>query len=78
MVHAVDLGHVSLPIVLSGECLAAGPRVVAPLDGAVELLLLLVTVVYMSLQMRLCTESFATCRVRTPMILAVVPLVMPA
>lgn len=49
MVHAMYLRHVSLPVVLSRECFPTCSRIVAALYGAMELLLLLVTVVDVSL-----------------------------
>lgn len=78
MIYSVDFGHVPLPVVLSGERLATCPRVVTALDGAVELLFLLVAVVYVSLQMRLCAEALAASRVGTFVVFTVVSLVMSA
>lgn len=78
MVDAVDLGHVPLPIILPGEGFTAGPGVIAALDRAVEFLLLFVAVIDMSLEMSLCAESLSACRVGAFVVLAVVPLMVPA
>lgn len=77
MVHAVDLGHVPLPVVLAGESLASLPRVVAARHRAVELLLLLMAVVDVPLQMRLGTEALAARGVRTLVVFAVVAPMVP-
>lgn len=77
LVHVVDLGHMPLPVVLSGESLASRPRIIAILDRAVELLLLLVPVVDVALKMRLRAESFPAVWIRTLVIFDVVSLVMP-
>lgn len=71
------LGHVSLPIVLSRERPATAGRVVAAGYGTVKLFLLLMTVVNVSLQMRLGAEAFATARVVALMVFAMITLVMP-
>lgn len=77
LLHVVNLGHVSLPIVLARERPATAGRVVAAGYGTVKLFLLFMTVVNMSLQMRLCAEAFATARIVAFVVFAMVTLVMP-
>lgn len=77
LLETVNLHHVALPVVFSGKRPAALSRVVAAVDGAVELLLLLVPVVNVALQMRLCSEALAAAWVGTLVVFAVVTLMVP-
>lgn len=76
MVESVNLGHVALPVVLPREGFAARSRIVATLDRAMELALLLVPVVDVAHQMRLCAEALAAGWVRALMVFAMVSLVV--
>lgn len=76
MLHVVNLGHVSLPVVLSRERLAAQFGVVAPLNSTMVLLLLLVSIVDVPLQMSLGPETFAASRIRALMIFRMIALVV--
>lgn len=73
----MNLGHVSFPVIFSRECLPSCSGVVTPLDGAVKLLLLLVPVIYVSLEMSLGAESFTAFRIRALVLFAVISLMMP-
>lgn len=73
----MNLGHVPLPVVLSGKGPAAAGRVVAAGNRAVKLLLLFMTVVDVPLQMRLCSEALATSRVVAFVVFAMIALVVP-
>lgn len=73
----MNLGHVAFPVVFAGEPLASLSGVVTSLDGAVELLLLLVPVIDVSLKMGLGSESLSTVGVCAFVLLSVVSLMMP-
>jgi hypothetical protein len=72
----VNLDHVSLPVVFSGECFATCSGIITAGDRAVEFLLLLVPVINVSLKMCLGAEALATARVRALVVFAMVSLVM--
>lgn len=76
LIHVVDLGHVSLPVVFARKSFAALSGVLAIRHGTVKLLLLLVTVIDVSLEMCLGTKAFATIRIVALVILYMVTLVM--
>lgn len=63
----MDIDHVSPPVVLSRERLAAGLGVGACANGAVEFLRLLVLVVDVTIQVGLGSKSLATSWVRALM-----------
>lgn len=75
--NVVYLNHVSLPVILSRESLAACSRVVASSNGTVELLLLLVPVIDVSLQMSLGAKPLAAAIIRALVVFAMVSLMMP-
>lgn len=72
----MNLDHVSLPVVFSGECFATCSGIITAGDGAVEFLLLLVPVINMSLQMSLGAEALATAWVWALVVFAMVSLVV--
>lgn len=76
LLDIVNLDHMSLPVVFSGECFATSSGIVAAGDGAMELLLLLVSVINMSLKVSLGAEALSTAWVWALVVFAVVSLVM--
>lgn len=74
--NIVNLDHVSLPIIFSGESLAARSGIIAASNRAMEFLLLLVPVIDMSLQMGLGAKALATAWVRALVVFTVIALMM--
>lgn len=72
----MNLDHVSLPVVFSGECFAACSGIITAGDRAVEFLLLLVPVINVSLKMSLGTKALATAWVWALVVFAMISLVM--
>lgn len=76
LLNVVDLDHVSLPVVFSGERFAASSGIITASNRAVEFLLLLVPVINVSLKMSLGTEALATAWIWALVVFTMVSLVM--
>lgn len=76
MIHIVNLCHVPFPVVLSRKAFASLSGIFTVLDSTVKLLLLLMTIIDVSLKMRLGAESLATIGIVTLVILDMITLVV--
>lgn len=73
----MNLDHVSLPIVFSGEGFASCSGIIAAGNRTMEFLLLLVPVIDMSLQMGLGAKALAAAWVRALVVFTVIALMVP-
>lgn len=73
----MNLDHVSLPIIFSGESFAACSGIIAADNRTMEFLLLLVPVIDMPLQMGLGAKALAAAWVRALVVFTVIALMMP-
>lgn len=73
----MNLGHMPFPIVFARERFTLGFGVVTAWNRTMKLLLLLMSIVYVTLQMRLCSESLPAVLIGAFVVFAVIALVMP-